>query len=301
VRLRSKAVYLTIAVLLSIGTSGNLPGFAQDATTHSGFAVVTLVSGNVAGLIANESLTNNTNSGIQETIVPPSPLLTTASMLVPVGPIAESTTAIAIANPSAGVGGINLILTDSVGAIVLNTSIQLGPFGHFAKFLNEFFVTSPGPFSTPLLLTISSEIPVAILGLNFRSSDFASIPLTSLSFPTAVPVQPSIPPDSGVMPGFGLGLPPTTTTSTPVSPPLTTASSNAATATIGGAGSLVFPEVAIGGGWSTQIAIGNTSSAPQVVRIDFFGQNGENTSSLTDIVILPRGVFFFSSDAAGAL
>ena len=158
----------------------------------------------------------------------------------------------------------------------------------------------PGPFSTPLLLTVSSEIPVAILGLNFRAADFASVPLTSLSPPTVVPVQPSTSLNSGTMPGFGLGLPPAPSTPTPVTPPSTSTSSVPATLTIGGAGSLVFPEVAIGGGWFTQIAIGNTSSASQIIRIDFFGENGVNTSSLTDIVILPRGVFFFSSESAGA-
>jgi hypothetical protein len=280
-----------VRIVLLLWSSVNLPGaFAQDTTIRSGFSVVTLVSGNVAGLVATESLRNRTSSGTQETIAPPSPLLVTASILVPVGPMSESTTAIAIANPSSGAGGVNLILTDTTGVIVLNTSIQFGPFGHFSKFLNEFFTTPPGPFTTPLLLTVSSEIPVAILALNFRAADFASIPLTSLSPPTAVAVQPAIPPDSSSLPGFGLGLPPT--------PPPSVASP---TPTIGGAGAMVFAEVAAGGGWSTEIAIGNTSSATQTIRIDFFGENGANTGSLTDIVIPPRGVFLFSSDSASVL
>jgi hypothetical protein len=294
-------VRLGIGIVLFICASGNsLVAFAQDTTIRSGFAVVTLISGNVAGLIATESLMNSTSSGIQETIVPPSPLVPTASMLVPVGPIAENTTAIAIANPSAGSGGINFILTDSVGAIVLNTSIRLGPFGHFSKYLNEFFRNPPGPFSTPLLLTVSSEIPIAMLALNFRSEDFASIPLTSLSPPTGVPVLPLTPVNSGIQPGFGPGVAAPPTTPVIVSPAVTAGNSSAQPAAfIGGGGSMTFAEVATGGGWSTEIAIGNTSSAPQTVRVDFFGQNGANTRSLTNIVIPPRGVFLFSTESAG--
>ena len=283
--------------------SGNLLGaFAQDTTIHSGFSVVTLISGNVAGLITTETLVNQTGSGGGVAIVPPSPLLTTASMLVPIGPLAENTTAIAIANPSAGAGSINFILTDNVGTIVLNTIVPLGPFGHFSRYLNEFFATPPGPFSTPLLLTVSSEIPVAILALNFRSGDFTAIPLTSLFAPTAVPILPSTLPSTGVQPGFGLGLPPTPSPPLIVSPPATVnSSSTTTTAFIGGAGAMVFPEVAFGGGWSTQIAIGNTSSATQTIRIDIFGDTGTNTASLTDVVIPPRGVFLFSTDSIGGV
>jgi hypothetical protein len=65
---------------------------------------------------------------------------------------------------------------------------------------------------------------------------------------------------------------------------------------------LTFAQIAVGGGWSTEISLGNTSSAPQVVRIDFFRADGVPTSSLENIVIPARGVFFISSDlAANAL
>src|SRR5262245_24069846 len=98
--------------------SGNLLGaFAQGTTTRSGFAIVTLVSGNAAGLIASETLKNQTSSGIDQAVVAPSPLITGASILVPIGPVDQNTTAIAIANPSAGSGGVNLVLTNSVGNV----------------------------------------------------------------------------------------------------------------------------------------------------------------------------------------
>jgi hypothetical protein len=264
-------------VLLMLWVSGNVLGaFAQDTTPSSGFAIVTLVSGNIAGLIASESLKNTTSSSMEHTTVAPSVLVTSASMLVPIGPTAQNATGLAITNPSLGSGGVNLILTDRLGTIVLNRTISLGPHGHFSRFLNELFPVQPAEFSTPLLLTISSEIPVAILALNFQAGDFASIPLTSLSFPTPVPIQP-------LNPAFGI-LSPLLPVGTNVS--------------IGGSSSIIFAQVVTGGEWSTEIAIGNTSAGIQRIRIDFFGPNGLNTGSLTDIVIPPRGVFFFATPQA---
>jgi len=70
--------------------------------------------------------------------------------------------------------------------------------------------------------------------------------------------------------------------------------------TIGGPGALIFPQVVSGGGWFTEIAIGNTSAGIQTIRIDFFGANGANTASLTDIIIPSRGVFFFSTESASS-
>src|SRR5262249_56177731 len=113
----------------------------------------------------------------QQSAVPPAPLVTAASILVPVGPLDISTTAIAIANPSQGTGGVNLILTNAAGDVVLNTVFTLGPNGQFARFMNELFSTPPGEFSTPLLLTMSAQIPVAATAFNFRAADFTPLPL----------------------------------------------------------------------------------------------------------------------------
>jgi len=258
--------------------AGSFSGaFAQ--TTTSGFAVVTPVSGNVAGLIATETLRMQSSAGTDGATVPPSPLLQAASFLVPIGQETENTTGIAISNPSLGSGGINLIVTDQTGTIILNSTFQLGPRGHFSRFLNELFATPPATFPTPLLLTVSSEIPVGITALNFRAGDVTSIPTTSLSTPVPLPVQPLTPQPTttSAIPGFGLGV---TTTSTDV---------------IGGLGALLFPQVANGGGWFTEITVGNTSAGTQTIRIDFFNSDGVITQSLTDIVIPSRGVFFFST------
>ena len=291
-----------IRVLILICCSGNLLGvFAQNTTTtHSGFAVVTVVSGNVAGLIATETLKNDLTSEIEQDIVGPSPLITSASVLVNVGTGAPNTTAIAIANPSNGSGGVNLILTDAFGGVVLNATLHIGPRGQLATFVNDLFGSQPPEFSSPLLLTMSSEIPIALIAFNFQGAAFASIPITSLSFPTPVPVQPltpvptvTTPAPGGRLPGGGIGVSPTVTTPLPgggigVSP--------ATTVTIGG-NAFVFAQVAAGGDWTSDIAIGNTTDGNQIVRIDFFGSNGVSFGSVTNILIPPRGVVVFSTDS----
>lgn len=364
---------LFICIFLIVWLSGGLlAAFAQNATPRSGFAVVTLVSGNIAGLVGSETLRNQTSSGIEQAAMPPSPLITTASILVPVGAVGDNTSAIAIANPSTGSGGLNLVLTDNAGTVVLNVTVQLGPRRQFSKFINDLFGTQPAAFNTPLLLTVSSEIPVSIVALNFRGEEFTSIPLVSLSPPTPVAVQPLsgnvvisplpiegcltppvrtvIPPSAangfglgvaplptpvitcltpagvqtitppssstGVPPGFGLGLPPTPPpAATFFSPPFTVSNSPVPTVTspttaavvspqapatpsIGGNAALVFPQIVTGGGWSTEIVLGNSSAGAQIVRIDFFSSDGLATNSLTDIAIPPRGVFFFSSEGS---
>jgi len=328
-----------IGFFLIVWSSGTLlAGFAENTTPSSGFALVTLVSGNVAGLVGTETLRNRTTSGVEQAVMPPSPLVTTASILVPVGAVGENTTAIAIANPSIASGGVNLILTDNIGTVVLNVVVQLGPRGQLAKYLNEFFATQAVAFSTPLLLTVSSEIPVSIVAFNFRGEEFASIPLVSLSAPIPVAVQPlsietcstpttlptaasgfglgvapsprcsiigvqTVTPPSAVQPGFGLGLPPATPpTAIFFTPPVTVSNSPVPTVTsataIGGTATLVFPQVVTGGAWSTDIVLGNTSAGTQTVRIDFFSPDGFVTGSLTDITIPARGVFFFSSEVS---
>ena len=283
-----------IAVLLAALISGNFAkADAQDAVIRSGFAIITPVSGNIGGVIASETLVNTTAAGLTQAIVAPSVVVTSASMLVTIGPAAVNTTAIAITNPTTGTGSVNLSLTNSQGSLLVNTVVFLGARGHFAKYLHELFVTSEGAL-TPGLLTISASIPVAILALNFRDQSFAAVPFTSLASPMPVPLQPlTLPPLISSQPGFGLGIAPSPRSAIVFgSPPATTTS-------IGGAGSLIFPQVVRGGGWITELAVGNTSAGLQVVRIDFFGSNGETLGGLTDITIPPQGVFFVSTESVG--
>src|SRR5262245_57404313 len=140
---------LLIPILCAACCFGNASSGSSQTrtTTRSGFAVVTLVSGNIAGLIATEMLTNRTSAGFEQAVVAPSPLITTASMLVHVGPVSENTTTIAIANPSLGSGGVNLIFTDAAGTVVASVIMNLGPRGQFSRYLNDFVPAQPSGLS----------------------------------------------------------------------------------------------------------------------------------------------------------
>jgi hypothetical protein len=281
---------LVLRILILMGAAGNLLGvFAQETTVRSGFAVVTVVSGNAAGLIATANLRNNDSSGIEHSVVGPSPLVISGSMLVNVQPELNNTTALAIANPSLGSGAVNLILTDPAGGVVLNTTIQLGPRAHFSRFIHDLFPTLPSGLPSPLLLTLSSEIPVAVLALNFRGSDFSSVPLTSLSNAIPVPIQALTP------------IPTVTTTATSTFTVSAVGVQSTDTVNIGGGTAIVFPQVTTGDDWATDISIGNTSTQTDVVRVDFFNADGTNGASFADIVIQPRGVFFFSTESAASI
>ena len=296
-----------IHVVLIMCFSGSfLAVFAQDSVSRSGFAVVTLVSGNVPGLIATETIRNQASAGPDQAILAPSPLITSASLLVPVGPIIENTTAIAIANPSSGAGAVNLVLSDMGGNLIFNTNVVLGPNEQVAKFLNEFFTIPPAGFTPAMLLTISSQIPVGIVALNFRGGNITSVPLANLVTATPVLVQPAMPIPPTVPPtmapaGFGIGLP-APAEPKPASPfPVTVTSSPVPTtnSVVGGV-SLVFPQVVTGLNWSTEIAIGNTSTTSQVAQVDFFDPSGVQTGSFTDVLVPARGVVILSADTAGA-
>jgi hypothetical protein len=254
-------VRYTIRLIIFLCCSGNLlAAFATDVP-RSGFAIVTVVSGNIADLVTTERLTNNITTIAEEQILPPSPFFTTASILVSFGASSEPTSAIAIANPSVVTGGVNLLLTDGRGGVVSTATVHLGPRGHISRFLTELFAIEPTQVPSPLLLTLSSEIPVAILAFNFRGAAFEAIPITTGNL---IP-----PPASGLTPSSRV---------------------------IGG-NAVVFGQVAAGGGWSTQIVIANTSDGNNFVRIDFFGTNGIGFGSLTDIFVPPRGVAVLSTDA----
>jgi hypothetical protein len=65
-------------------------------------------------------------------------------------------------------------------------------------------------------------------------------------------------------------------------------------------GALLLPQFATGGGWATQIVIANTSTVPQVVRVDILNSNGARlalpfSSNLSSVLVPAGGVVTFSS------
>ncbi len=274
---------------------------AQDPVPRSGFAVVTLVSGNIAALTATETIRNEASAGPSQAILAPAALITSASLLAPVGPMSENTTAIAIANPSTAAGAMNLTLTDAAGNLVFDTNVVIGPHEQMSKFLNEFFKIPPAGFAPALLLTISSEIPVGIVALNIRAGELTAVPLTGISVPMqfVIPVPSAAASTTTPQAGFGIGLPAPPPAPTPLLPVTVSTSPVPTTNSVASGISLIFPQVVAGLNWSTEIAIGNTAPTSQVARVDFFDPRGAPTGSFTNVVVPARGVVVLSADTAG--
>ncbi len=68
---------------------------------------------------------------------------------------------------------------------------------------------------------------------------------------------------------------------------------------IGGAGAVILPQFATGGGWATEVVLVNSGVADLIVRVDLFAQtgaplvatlNGQSNSSFVNITIPKGGV-----------
>jgi hypothetical protein len=131
---------------------------------------------------------------------------------------------VAIVNP--GSAATNVTLTLRRGGDGSTSSVKviaIGSHQQFSKFISELFAdVSELPLDFDGSLTITSDTPVAIVGLRFRGPIFSTIPITSLSQP-AIPV-------SQIAPG------------------------------VGGDGAVILPQFAAGSGWSSEIVISNTTA-----------------------------------------
>jgi hypothetical protein len=269
-----------------------LAQFPKARGPQIGYAIITPASGNSDGLVPVETLTQLTLGGAVETKVSPSPILTRAAMPASVGPLTDGATGVAIVNPNVTTCSVQLSLTGTDGTEILSEAISVLPHGQFSRFLNELFASAPyGTSGLTGLLTVTADVPVAVLGLNFRGAGFAAVPLASLSSPSPLSLlMTSTPSDSAgsatvvvpivsVMPALPQNSGSTANGVSPAAP------------VIGGPGAFVFPQVASGSGWSTTFTIANTSSSPQTIRIDFYDPNGVALRSVVKVTIPSRGLY----------
>lgn len=380
-----------VLTALALLMSGSLvPGFGQDFgedVVRTGFAVVTPVSGNSAGLIATATFFEQTLTGIEQAVTPPSPLRTSAALPANISPSLNVRTGIALANPSNLDARVNLLMTDDFG-VVFDVTIVLFRRSQLSRFLDELLTERQIPLEARTgLLTISADVPIAVLAMRFIGDSFAVIPISSPFNPVPFPTQTltsngtfalvggtttqtgvtttsSVFPtaantaafsvfsntpgftSAGLPPNFGAPLQQTTFSAPTFTSPAPTFTSPAPTfarptlgspsipatfptsvpaaatttagftpfggvvaadafatipsggITIGGPGSLFFPQVASGGAWSTVLEIANTSTALQIIRIDFFDVNGVRVNAVEGVTIPSGGVFTFSTQTS---
>jgi hypothetical protein len=152
---------------------------AETPLPEVGYAIVTPQGGSVTSFVAVETLFNATGFGIAKTDVGPSPILTNAALPVNIGGASESGSALVLVNPSPNTATVQLVLSDSQGSAIANRTIMIADGDQVSLLVNNLFQLDLLGGSTSLL-TMTSNIPVAILALDFRGVGFTSIPITNL-------------------------------------------------------------------------------------------------------------------------
>jgi len=237
---------------------------------QSGYAIVTPVvattSGTATGLVVFETFGMRGGQGgtTQAGVLPPD-LTTSALMFVDSSGRLSKSLGVAIVNPNSSDAGVTLTLKKGDGTTAASTTLTVLSKHQTSKFINELFAGTPSvPSEITGTLAITSSgtgsLPVSVIGLRFRGSNFSTLPATNLA---------------------------------PVSPAPASASA------LLGPGAVLLPQFAAGGGWATELVMVNSNSTPMNVRVDLFKPdgspltatlNGTSASSFTGLTIPANGV-----------
>ncbi len=262
------AVIAVVALpLISIGSFALGASPQQDAPgngmspVQTGYAVVTPTSAATDGLVVFATFGERRGNEITQAGVLPSTLSTHSMLFVSTNGRLSKNLGVAIANPNATPANVQLTLRDDEGATLASTAIVVDPLHQEAEFVTRLFSNqSSVPQDLTGTLDITSNLPVAVIGLRFRGANFSTLPATNLSAPNAVPL-------------IGSG--------------------------IGGPAAAVLAQFATGGGWATEIVLTNSGPVALTVRVDLFTKNGDplvatlngvSQSSFVDITIPVGGV-----------
>jgi len=170
----------------------------------------------------------------------PSGLTTRALLFVNTSPSLSRDIGLAIANPGNTAANVTLGLTDQNGESVGTKSITVSARQQTPQFVTQLFSALPSATNNLTgVLTLSSDVPVAAVGLRFRGANFSTLPLTNLSPSASVPQIAT---------------------------------------RIGGPGAVVLPQYAIDGGWSSEIVIMNTGSQLLQANLAAFKPDGSRFS-----------------------
>ena len=153
---------------------------------------------------------------------------------------------VGLLNPTSIANVVSATLRNNSGSVVgSGAEIRLDAFDSLARFVDEVFSTSDifsEPFEGSVIL--SSPIPFVGLGFSFNGSSFSTVD-TRLGDP-----------------------------STPLPTRQLSGSAITDEGTIGGGAAVPFAQFALGGGWSSQIALVNNTDEIIAGRVDVFDPNG---------------------------
>jgi hypothetical protein len=244
----------------------------DSAPVQSGYAVITPVaattSGTTTGLVVFETFGMRGGPGgtTQAGVLPPD--LTTSSLLfVESSGRLSKNLGVAIVNPNNVNASVALTLRKADGTQLAAATLTVPSHQQTSKFITQLFSgpSIPSDVTGTLAITSagSSNLPVSVIGLRFRGPNFSTIPATNLA-PAAVPSSAS---------------------------------------SLLGPGAVLLPQFAAGGGWATELVLGNTNTTSLTVRVDLYKQdgtplsaalNGQTASSFTNLIIPANGVLILA-------
>ena len=221
----------------------------DSAPTRVGFVIVTptcvapfgsTCTGTPSGMVVFETFGLKRGDETTQAGIIPSGLTTRALLFVNTSPSLSRDIGLAIANPGNTAANVTLGLTDQNGESVGTKSITVSARQQTPQFVTQLFSALPSATNNLTgVLTLSSDVPVAAVGLRFRGANFSTLPLTNLSPSASVPQIAT---------------------------------------RIGGPGAVVLPQYAIDGGWSSEIVIMNTGSQLLQANLAAFKPDGSRFS-----------------------
>ena len=266
-----RRLLITLFCLAALSTTA----FAQDDHNDGspilvGYAVVTATSGVspfgiTGGLVVFETFGFRSEFPALQAGVLPAAMTTRMVLFASSGIRLSRNVGVAITNPGSADAVVTMTLRRADGSMTSSKTITVAAHQQTSRFISELFADVPEvPRDFDGSLTLTSNTPVAIVGLRFRGAKFSTIPITSLSPSVDLPE---------VTPGTG------------------------------GSNGVLLPQFVADGRWATETVVINNGPVPLTVRIDLFKQDGtplvtklnhQLGSSFQNLVIAPGGIIMFS-------
>ncbi|MBZ5534614.1 MAG: hypothetical protein LAO31_01560 [Acidobacteriia bacterium] len=259
-RKSTRVVFLILGAVMMFSVLGWADNNNGNGPVQTGFAIVT-PSSSPAGVVVFETFGERDGNATTQAGVLPADMTTDALVFVRSNGRLSRNLGIAITNPNTASANVNLMLIQADGTTLTTKVLVVPGKSQVSQFVTELFASMPQvqtDFSGTVRIT--SDIPVAVVGLRFRGHNFSTLPVTSLSARSDVP---------------------------------------SISAGVGGPGSVILPQFAAGGGWATEIVLVNSGSTDLIVRVDLFKNdgtaltaslNGQTASSFMNLTIPPGGV-----------
>jgi hypothetical protein len=200
------------------------------------------------------------------------PMTTSATAVVEFVGSINRNLGVAIANPNSTPNAVTLTLEDPSGSSVgTPITVTIDPYKQVAGFVSELF---PGVIGAAFIgsVNLQSATPFVPLGLTFTGSTFSTIALGAISTATPLPTR-------SLTAGSALDTP--------------------RAGTVGGAGSVIFPQFAYGGGWATQVELANSGSTTATGRVDFLDSTGSPVA--VELNGSVKSTFTYSIPSGGTL